>query len=251
MHDAICKRLSTIEKQEDVFILHAVESGSRAWGFASPDSDYDVRFIYVRPLEFYLQLEPTRDVLEYSSNNLLDINGWDLNKSLRLLHASNPTFFEWCNSPLIYRTTPVFSQVQALADQYFQPKSGLWHYLSMAEGNYHRYLKDEHVRLKKYFYVIRPILACRWILEHNCPPPMPFRQLVEAQLAPEIKPQVMKLLAYKISAKESKLTPHIDELNQYIEIQLASLRQQITSLPARAPVDWQPLNRLFTEIVHG
>lgn len=78
MRKVIVEELKEIEARENVRILHAVESGSRAWGFASPDSDYDVRFIYVRPREFYLKLERTRDVLEYHINDLLDINGWDL-----------------------------------------------------------------------------------------------------------------------------------------------------------------------------
>lgn len=99
-------KLAEIEGKENVRILHAVESGSRAWGFASPDSDYDVRFIYVRPVEHYLRLGKTRDVIEWQLDETLDINGWDLQKALRLLHSSNPTLFEWNNSPVIYKTTP-------------------------------------------------------------------------------------------------------------------------------------------------
>lgn len=95
MRKVIIEKLQQIEKQENVRILHAVESGSRAWGFESPDSDFDVRFIYVRPRDYYLKLEQTRDVLEFPINDLLDVNGWDLQKALRLLHRSNPSVFEW------------------------------------------------------------------------------------------------------------------------------------------------------------
>lgn len=99
MRKVIIEKLQQIEKQENVRILHAVESGSRAWGFESPDSDFDVRFIYVRPRDYYLKLEQTRDVLEFPINDLLDVNGWDLQKALRLLHRSNPSVFEWFKSP--------------------------------------------------------------------------------------------------------------------------------------------------------
>lgn len=99
MEKMIVSRLREIEEKEKVHILLAVESGSRAWGFASPDSDYDVRFIYIRPKEDYLRLESIRDVIELPINDVLDINGWDLQKTLRLLYKSNPTLFEWFSFP--------------------------------------------------------------------------------------------------------------------------------------------------------
>lgn len=107
MRDRILHQLQQLEKTEGITILHAVESGSRAWGFPSPDSDYDVRFIYVRSCEAYLRLEKRRDVLELPIDEELDISGWDLDKALRLLHGSNPTLFEWCQSPIVYKTTPL------------------------------------------------------------------------------------------------------------------------------------------------
>ena len=94
MRELIDLKLKEIEKRENIKILHCVESGSHAWGFPSPDSDYDVRFIYVRPMEYYLRLDKTRDVIEWQLDETLDINGWDLQKMLRLLHGSNPTVFE-------------------------------------------------------------------------------------------------------------------------------------------------------------
>ena len=126
MRDLIIQKLKEIEQTENIRILHAVESGSRAWGFPSPDSDYDVRFIYVRPPEFYLKLEKTRDVIELPINDMLDINGWDLNKALRLLHSSNPTLFEWMSSPVVYHQTEYIDQLLPIMDQYFSCKSGLY-----------------------------------------------------------------------------------------------------------------------------
>ncbi len=159
MRETILRKLNEIENRENVKILLAVESGSRAWGFASPDSDYDVRFIYVRPREDYLRLEKTRDVIELPIEGELDINGWDLDKTLRLLRASNPTLFEWLSSPIVYRETEFARDFQGIMQQYFSSKRGLSHYLSMAGRNYREYLKGEKVKAKKYFYVLRPVLA--------------------------------------------------------------------------------------------
>ncbi len=145
MEKVIKNELLKIEQKENVKILGAVESGSRAWGFASPDSDYDVRFIYVRPKEFYLKLEKTRDVIELPIDDVLDINGWDLQKALKLLNSSNPTLFEWANSPIVYKTTDYFEEFRKVINNYFKEKAGLHHYLGAAKGNYREYLKGEYI----------------------------------------------------------------------------------------------------------
>lgn len=131
MKELIQEKLREIEQREECRILLAVESGSRAWDFASPDSDYDVRFIYVRPEKAYLRLDRTRDVIEVPINDELDINGWDIDKTLRLLHKSNPTVFEWFSSPIIYQTSAFADQFRPIMQKYFSSKAGLWHYLHM------------------------------------------------------------------------------------------------------------------------
>ena len=161
MRELIISKLKQIEKDYNVRVLLAVESGSRAWGFASPDSDYDVRFIYVRPEKEYLRLEDVRDVIELPINDELDINGWDLQKTLRLLYRSNPTLFEWFSSPIVYMETEFADQFREIMTDYFSTKKSLYQYISMAESNYREYLKGEMVKAKKYFYVLRPVLACR------------------------------------------------------------------------------------------
>lgn len=250
MRALILEKLKEIEETEDVRILHAVESGSRAWGFPSPDSDYDVRFIYVHKPEFYLKLEKTRDVIELPINDMLDINGWDLDKTLRLLHGSNPTLFEWMSSPIVYRQTDFLKQISPIMDQYFSCKSGLHHYLSMAEGNYREYLKGETVRAKKYFYVLRPILACKWILEKQTKPPMLFHELVSSQLEPELRPAVERLLDLKMNAPEIKEIPRVDEINQYLDRTIEEVRAAIDRCPMEHKPDWQPLNELFLETIY-
>ena len=249
MYDLIAQKLEEIERRENVRILHAVESGSRAWGFPSPDSDYDVRFIYVRPPEFYLKLEKTRDVIELPINDMLDINGWDIQKTLRLLHSSNPTLFEWMNSPVIYRKTDFTDLIQPYLDRYFSCKSGLYHYLSMAEGNYRDYLKGEMVKAKKYFYVLRPILACKWILHKRTRPPMLFRELVESELENSMKSVVETLLDLKMNAPEVKLIPRIDMLNQYLDATIQEVKEQIASIPYDKDSDWEALDRLFIDVL--
>ena len=216
MRETILKKLNEIEKKENARILLAVESGSRAWGFASPDSDYDVRFIYVRPKEDYLRLEKTRDVIELPIEGELDINGWDLDKTLRLLRASNPTLFEWFSS-----------------------------YLSMASSNYREYLKGDTVKAKKYFYVLRPVLACRWILDKGTPPPMLFSELVDAELDPAVAPDVDRLLDLKMNAPEIKTIPKIESINRYLDRCIEEARSRIVQLPEDANHGWEELNRLF------
>ena len=247
MRDLIIQKLHEIEKTHNIRILHAVESGSRAWGFPSPDSDYDVRFIYVRPPEFYLKLEKTRDVIELPINDMLDINGWDLNKALRLLHSSNPTLFEWMSSPIVYRQTEFIDQLQPLLDQYFSCKSGLYHYLSMADGNYREYLKGDYVKAKKYFYVLRPVLACRWILHHHTKPPMLFSELMEAELEEDVKPAVKRLLDLKMNAPEIKEIARVTQLNDYLDRSLEAIRNEIAVFDVQHQADWAPLNQLFLQ----
>ncbi len=247
MKEIISLKIAELEKSENVCVLHAVESGSRAWGFASPDSDYDVRFIYVRPKEYYLRLEKTRDVIEWQLDETLDINGWDLQKALRLLHSSNPTLFEWSASPIVYKTTEAWANIKKEINSYFLAKSGLYHYLSTATGNYREYLKGDTVKLKKYFYVVRPLLACKWILDKNCPPPMLFSDLVKTELEAEMIPIIEKLLTLKSAAPEVGTGDRIDVLNEYIDRSIAELKTSIDALPSDEKVGWERLNELFLQ----
>lgn len=245
MKELIKLKLKEIEKRENVKILHCVESGSRAWGFASPDSDYDVRFIYVRPKEFYLRLDKTRDVIEWQLDDTLDINGWDISKALRLLHKSNPTLFEWDSSPIVYKTTDEWSKISDIINQYFVSKSGLYHYLSMAKGNYREYLKGDTVRLKKYFYVLRPLLACIWILAEGTPPPMLFSTLIDKYLDESIKPDVEKLLELKVNKPEMDEGKRLDILNEYIDQNIKEIESKIRFLPSTQDNGWEELNSVF------
>lgn len=250
MEEIIKLKLKEIEQTENIKVLFAVESGSRAWGFASPDSDYDVRFVYVRPKEFYLKLEKRRDVIELPINDLLDINGWDLDKTLKLMYSSNPTLFEWLNSPIVYKTSETHKMLALLQQEYFYATHAIHHYKSMAVSNYREFLKGETVRAKKYFYVLRPVLCCKWILKHGTCPPVPFSELYESMLEKEMVPYVDKLLDIKINSPEIKTIPKIDELNRYLEKSIAEIEEQLKTLDCAYGKNWDKLDKTFLEILN-
>lgn len=249
MEQIILEKLKEIEERENVRILHCVESGSRAWGFASEDSDYDVRFIYVRPREFYLRLDKTRDVIEWQLDDVLDINGWDIQKVLTLLHKSNPTVFEWNCSPIVYKTTDEWQKIAEVINRYFVAKSELYHYLSMAKNNFREFFKDDKVKLKKYFYVLRPLLACKWILSEGTPPPMLFHTLADKCLDKEIVTDVEKLLSIKMNSPEIKTVKRFERIDEYIERTRAEIEDAVEKLPEGIAPNWDELNEIFLSLV--
>ena len=251
MRETIQNKLKEIEAKEHVSILLAVESGSRAWGLASPDSDYDVRFLYVRPHADYLRLERSRDVIELPIEGELDVNGWDLDKALRLLHSSNPTLFEWFSSPIVYRDSASAQALRSLSARYFSPRRSLNHYLSMAMNNRRQYLKGDTVIAKKYFYILRPVLACRWILDRGSPPPVLFSALQSAELDPALHPEVNRLLDLKVNAPEVKTVSKVESLNRYLEESIEELRTRVDRLPQETDPGWEELNRFFLSQLEG
>jgi len=245
MRKKIKEQLRRIEDAENIKILLAVESGSRAWGFASPDSDYDVRFVYIRSLEDYLRLDVIRDVIELPIDDVLDINGWDLQKTLRLLYKSNPTLFEWFSSPIVYKKTEFSDKFRDLMMHFFSSKKTLYHYVSMAEGNYREYLKGDLVKAKKYFYVLRPVLACQWILDRGTPPPMLFSELLKTELPVELIDVVNQLLELKMNSPEVKLIKRISEINEYLDESIPRIKSAVRLLDDSYTPDWSELNQLF------
>jgi len=251
MNALILEKLNEIEQKENCRIIFAAESGSRAWGFASPDSDYDVRFIYIRQKDAYLSLKPPRDVIELPINSVLDINGWDLGKALKLLQKSNPTMFEWFYSPIVYKSSCLAEEIKFIMPEYFSVKKSLYHYLSMAVGNYRGYLFGDMVRAKKYFYVLRPLLACRWILEKRTPPPMLFSALMESQIEESLKDTVNKLMDLKINSPEKKLINRIDALNEYLDRSIEDIKEQIKLIPDENTCELTRLDALFKSALLG
>ena len=219
----VIQALADIEVAHDVSVLYACESGIRGWVFASPDSDYDVRFLYVHRLPWYLAVEPRRDVIELPISDELDVGGWELRKTLRLLRRANPVLLEWLDSPVIYRQHEAWAgEIRDLAAQWFSPQRGRYHYLAMAHRNFRGYLQGESVRLKKYLYVLRPLLAALWIERGLGQPPMRFADLAGYLVTDEaLRVEINALLAIKMRSGEAEYSPRWPGIHAFVESELA------------------------------
>ena len=253
MTDQLLKRvndeLDRIEKEESVRVLYACESGSRAWGFKSADSDYDVRFIYLRPADWYLTIQKKRDVIEKPIDGDLDISGWDLPKTLELFRKSNPPLLEWLQSPIIYREVgTAASRLRGLMPSYYAPISCMYHYLHMAQGNYRQYLQGDSVWVKKYFYVLRPVLACMWIEAGHGVVPTQFSILVE-RLVPSgaVREAIDDLVKQKLAGQELDQGPRIPGISDFLDEQLSRLSAAHERLPSTR--DPNRLDDLFVSLL--
>ena len=222
---AIQDALAQIEAEQGVRTLFAVDSGSRAWGFECPDSDYDVRFVYVHPVERYLSIWERRDVIEAELPGDLDLAGWDLRKALGLLSKSNPSLFEWLGSPIVYAEDAAFmAEFRPLAAAWLSPLARLKHYVSMAQGNWTTYLQGDKVARKKYLYVLRPVLAARWIERGWGAPPTPFTELRAKTLDDStVGAALDRLLADKARNVEMSLAPRDSVLHAFLDSEIERL----------------------------
>ncbi|MFZ2631674.1 MAG: nucleotidyltransferase domain-containing protein [Desulfosalsimonadaceae bacterium] len=254
MTDAVFQKIQNqldhIEETEDVRIIYACESGSRAWGFASEDSDYDVRFIYVRKTAWYLSLRKRRDVIEKPISDSLDISGWDVFKALSLLAKSNPPLLEWLQSPIVYRKNDgILVKIRGLMPDYYSPKSCMHHYLHMAQGNYRQYLQGDTVWVKKYFYVLRPVLACRWIESGYGIVPTEFDILVKKTIQDEtLKKAVASLMDRKKAGNELDMGRRIPVISDFLDHEL----QRLSDGKERTAIskNFETLDRVFLDILH-
>ena len=248
--EIVQKKLIEIEKTHAVKVLYAVESGSRAWGFESTDSDYDVRFIYAHARNWYLNILPKKDVIECPIIDEFDYSGWDLRKTLFLLNKSNPVLFEWLVSPIVYYKDDYFYTVMTdTAKHYFSPISSVYHYLHMANGNYRQYLQTDAVKIKKYFYVLRPIMACMWIEAHKEPPPMEFETLLTQLQDKELLGEINILLKKKKSGIELGTEPRIPVINDFIEKALQHFEDTVNSFDPRNKPNQRLLEDGFLKIL--
>lgn len=219
----IQQRISAAEIEHDVKVLYACESGSRAWGFASPDSDYDVRFIYAHKRDWYLSfdVERRRDVIEYPIVDDIDIGGWDIRKALYLFTRTNGALLEWLTSPIVYRDFGYFAErLRKFAPEAHNDLALRYHYSHMARGNAGDNLSKGEVKLKKYFYILRPLLAIRYIEQGLGLPPVRFQQLVEAVAPREIRKTIKDLIELKKVTPELGTGDAIPVLNDFIFLEL-------------------------------
>jgi hypothetical protein len=249
VRERIGEKLERIEKTENIRALYACESGSRAWGFESEDSDYDVRFTYVHPTECYLSIQNKTDVIERPIEDELDFSGWDLDKTLELFRKSNPPLLEWLQSPIVYRQTgSVVSRLRKLLPDYYSPKSCMYHYLNMARNNWKRYLQGEEIWVKKYFYVLRPVLACRWIEADRGPVPMEFEKLLDAVVEdPGLRQAIDALLKDKREGKELRRGKPRPKISDFLEREIDRLSAE--HRPPSKTADPTRLDRVFRELL--
>jgi len=245
MTETILQKLLELEQVENIKILYACESGSRAWGFASPDSDFDVRFIYARPVNDYLRITELPDNVGLPVNEVLDISGWDIKKALKLFLKSNSTLYEWLQSPIVYQGDSTFAEdLRKLMPDYFSLRSSANHYLSMAHNTLRDDLQTEQVKLKRYFYALRPALACLWIVEKQTVPPMEFEHLRVMITDKEVQNAIDEQIERKKIADERAFITMVPLLNKWLNDTLDSCKERIPELPSEKK-DAGELNNIF------
>jgi predicted nucleotidyltransferase len=246
------QRLDAVEAK-GVRLLMAVESGSRAWGFPSPDSDYDVRFVYVRPRDWYLSLVPGRDVIEHPILDEIDLGGWDVRKTLGLLLRSNAVVSEWMKSPIRYRPDDCFiGRLAALADELLDPRALTHHYANLGRAASTRWLdRPGDVPVKRYFYALRPALAVRALrLAPTVRPPMNLQALMEvADLPASLAGRIVELVEAKSRTNEMTNGMRVPEIDRFIAEELARVAE-LPAAPMRADAE-ALASELFVELVNS
>jgi len=249
MEEKISTNLDQIEKEYRVKIILACESGSRAWGFPSKDSDYDVRFIYVNSRDWYLTIGEKTDVIELPIDNELDINGWDLRKALQLLRKSNSPLLEWLSSPIQYRIwNSAVDPIMKLSKKSFMPKSSCYHYLSLARNSMSKFQNGEKMKIKTYMYAIRAIFCCQWIVKNLNQPPMHIEDLISDLLADnELGETIRRLISIKMEHTEKYFVERSPVIEKYLVDQLGHLNKRI---PENLPKpEIKEFDKLFRKIV--
>ena len=253
MEQKILSELCRLEKLEGIRILYAVESGSRAWGFASTNSDYDVRFIYVHPVNWYVSIEDKKDTIEGMVDRDLDFSGWDIKKALKLFRVSNPPLMEWLESPLVYIENDDFAEsLRQLKKEFFLGRAAMYHYLAMAKNNWKSYFSSDKVRVKKYFYVLRPVLACEWIRTKREMAPMEFEKLLELVKATSVRTEVLKLLEEKRKGVELGEGERMVEIDRFLQDKMDFLDNELGQIE-----EWghgpktEDLDEIFQGVILG
>ena len=253
MKALILQRLKEIESRYDVRILLAVESGSRAWGFASKDSDYDVRFVYVHRKEWYLSLIEGRDVIEeMESDGVMDFAGWDLKKALLLMGKGNCAFAEWLNAPIIYyKDEEFFKSVSNLKDDYFRKVSAVNHYYHMAMNHDKRYLEKRGCEMKRFMYHLRGLLAAKYTATYGTYPPVLFSDLVDTMINDKaIKAEIADLVRLKQESREHNTMIVSDFLVAFASKVAADIESMLGTFPDEKQTDYQRLDQFFLNILN-
>jgi uncharacterized protein len=249
----IAASLAAAASEEGVRILYAAESGSRAWGFPSPDSDFDVRFLYAHERDWYVSLAEARDVIERPLDEMhVDLAGWDIRKALRLLLKSNPVLYEWLVSPIVYVDGPLRAELKAVFEEHASPRALAYHYWSIARGQWRSEIGGRTaVRLKKYFYMVRPLLSLAWVAERGAPPPMSVDDLLEQSAMPAAPRRAVEtLLREKRATPELGTRPPISEIDAWAVAELERLNPDRLALSGEPRQDMRErADRLYRRVI--
>lgn len=216
----ITELIDDVERRNGVSIILAVENGSRAWGFESPLSDYDVRFIYHHSPSWYVSAFSRRDNIDLATIHNIDAAGWDITKLMRLLYKGNASVYEWLNSPIVYRQDPQkCAQLRELAEKVFNPDANFRHYLALAKKR----ITDSRRHPKRFLYLIRAVLSARYISDNNSPPPVLFSALSKSYLPGTLDNMLAAVIENKNTLELSNAWTVPLELWKYVEHEFAEL----------------------------
>lgn len=229
MQNRIKQKLAELAQQHNIHILYACESGSRAWGFPSPNSDYDVRFIYVHRFEKYLAIDNPASHLTFPIDDELDLHGWDLKKTLQLIRKSNTTPFEWLQSPIIYQqNAPIANQLWQLCADFFNARGNIHHYLGIAKSALQS-SEGQQIGIKKLFYVLRPLLCAKWCLEKQQIAPMAITPLLTL-LPDDLSQQINDIIALKATMTESTPITIDPKILLFIEQSMIEIKESLQAI---------------------
>jgi predicted nucleotidyltransferase len=247
----ILGKLDETEEEYGVKIVLAVESGSRGWGFPSLNSDYDVRFVYARSIDWYLSLDDGNDCIGFDPDPVFDIQGWDIRKALRLMRRSNASILEWLSSPVRYREDAALaSEMKLLGEKCFDMSRCVKHYKSIAWNSLKLIEESEMAKLKKYFYCLRPLAASQYILKTGKFPPMEYLKTISGIDMPEsIREEAAKLVDMKKATNEDLLIVKNQVLISHIKGALACVDKEAEKLPKREKMDTSELDAFFKKAI--
>lgn len=236
MKQVIQQHLREIEAKYNIKILLACETGSRAWGFASPDSDYDVRIIYAHPQDWYLSLNERKDTIDLMlENREVDISGWDIRKALRLLIKSNAPLLDRIYSPVVYNADEDFvEEIKKLSEAYYSRIATMYHYLGMCKKSFESIEGTSSFKLKKLFYALRTATICRWVIEREDIPPVNFLEVLEGVTSMDVilKDRVKELIELKSTKDETYLHTGEKALFDFIRDAIQWAEEKGKQLPA-------------------
>ncbi|MFV2056704.1 MAG: nucleotidyltransferase domain-containing protein [Thiohalomonadales bacterium] len=227
-NDEIIASLVDLEKQHNIKILYACESGSRAWGFPSPDSDYDIRFIYAHPIDWYLSIFPSKDTIDIPISGDSDMGGWDVRKSFGLLKKTNCALIEWLSSPIVYmEELTAINNMKMMIKPSFHAVTACHHYFSMAKRKFDDIQSGDEVKLKFYFYSLRATLCALHIIDTQSPPPMEITPLKEKYLTSTLLPLYDQLLSEKMASLESHRGSRLEWLDEFLDLSLTYIENNV------------------------